>query len=99
MIRVDQNSHIVVNFTNALDQPTSIHWHGVRLENRFDGTPMATQAAIAPGGTFRYVVTFPDAGIYWYHPHVREDSQQDLGLVRQPVRPIAGCRILRSRRP
>jgi FtsP/CotA-like multicopper oxidase with cupredoxin domain len=89
MIRVDQKSRIVVNFTNALDQPTSIHWHGVRLENRYDGTPMATQAAIAPRGTFRYVVTFPDAGIYWYHPHVREDAQQDLGLygnlfVRSP---------------
>ncbi len=89
MIRVDQHARIIVNFTNALDQPTSIHWHGVRLENRFDGTPMATQPAIAPGGTFRYVVTFPDAGIYWYHPHVREDSQQDLGLygnlfVRSP---------------
>ena len=89
MIRVDQNSHIVVNFTNALDQPTSIHWHGVRLENRYDGTPMATQAPIAPGGTFRYVIKFPDAGIYWYHPHVREDAQQDLGLygnlfVRSP---------------
>src|SRR4029077_17932222 len=68
---------------------TAIHWHGVRLENRYDGAPMTTQAAIAPGGTFRYVVTFPDAGIYWYHPHVREDSQQDLGLygnlfVRSP---------------
>jgi len=89
LIRVDQRSHIIVNFTNALDQPTSIHWHGVRLDNRYDGTPMTPQAAIAPGGTFRYVVTFPDAGVYWYHPHVREDSQQDLGLygnlfVRSP---------------
>ena len=89
MLRVDQTSHIVVNFTNALSQPTTIHWHGVRLENRYDGTPMPSQAAVAPGATFRYVVTFPDAGIYWYHPHVREDAQQDLGLygnlfVRSP---------------
>jgi FtsP/CotA-like multicopper oxidase with cupredoxin domain len=80
MIRVAQHARIVVNVTNALDQSTSIHWHGVRLENRYDGTPMTPQAAIAPGGTFRYVLTFPDAGIYWYHPHVREDVQQDLGL-------------------
>ncbi|HEY9227774.1 MAG TPA: multicopper oxidase domain-containing protein, partial [Gemmatimonadaceae bacterium] len=89
MIRVDQNSQIVVTFTNGIDQPTSIHWHGVRLENRYDGTPTMTQAPIAPGGTFRYVIKFPDAGIYWYHPHVREDVQQDLGLygnlfVRSP---------------
>jgi FtsP/CotA-like multicopper oxidase with cupredoxin domain len=91
MIRVDQNSQIVVNFTNALDQPTSIHWHGVRLDNRYDGTPMVTQAAIAPGGTFRYVIKFPDAGVYWYHPHVREDTQQDLGLY--------GNLFVRSRNP
>jgi FtsP/CotA-like multicopper oxidase with cupredoxin domain len=89
LIRVDQRSHIVVNFMNALDLPTSIHWHGVRLDNRYDGTPMASQSAIVPGGTFRYVITVPDAGIYWYHPHVREDAQQDLGLygnlfVRSP---------------
>jgi suppressor of ftsI len=89
LIRVDQHSHIIVNFANALDQATTVHWHGVRLENRYDGTPMTPQAAVAPGATFRYVITFPDAGIYWYHPHVREDAQQDLGLygnlfVRSP---------------
>jgi FtsP/CotA-like multicopper oxidase with cupredoxin domain len=52
----------------------------VRLANRFDGAVGVTQAPIAPGDTFTYVVRFPDAGIYWYHPHVREDIQQDLGL-------------------
>ncbi len=89
LIRVPQHAEIVVEFTNRLDQPTTIHWHGVRLDNRFDGVPDLTQAPVPPGGSFTYRVRFPDAGIYWYHPHVREDIQQDLGLygnllVRSP---------------
>src|SRR5579862_3598313 len=80
LIRMTQGSTIVVNFTNDLDQPTSIHWHGVRLDNRSDGTPHVTQELVPPGGRFRYVVHAPDAGIYWYHPHQREDAQQNLGL-------------------
>ncbi|HSB53101.1 MAG TPA: multicopper oxidase family protein, partial [Gemmatimonadales bacterium] len=55
-------------------------WHGIRLENAFVGVPNLTQPAVPPGGTFVYRIRFPDAGIFWYHPHVREDAQQDLGL-------------------
>jgi suppressor of ftsI len=80
LVRVDRASTIVVNFTNRIDLPTAVHWHGIRLDNRFDGVPHVTQEPVLPGGSFRYVVTFPDAGIYWYHPHHREDVQQDLGL-------------------
>jgi FtsP/CotA-like multicopper oxidase with cupredoxin domain len=66
-----------------------VHWHGIRLDNRSDGVPELTQPAVAPGGRYVYNVRLPDAGIYWYHPHVREDLQQDLGLygnliVRSP---------------
>jgi FtsP/CotA-like multicopper oxidase with cupredoxin domain len=57
-----------------------VHWHGVRLDNRFDGVPGVTQEPVAPGDSFVYRVHFPDAGIYWYHPHVREDIEQPLGL-------------------
>ncbi|MFN2564931.1 MAG: multicopper oxidase family protein [Gemmatimonadaceae bacterium] len=80
LIRVDRAATIVVRFTNRIDLPTAVHWHGIRLDNRFDGVPHVTQEAVPPGGSFRYVVRFPDAGIYWYHPHHREDIQQDLGL-------------------
>jgi FtsP/CotA-like multicopper oxidase with cupredoxin domain len=80
LISVAQQSTIVVDLDNQLDQPTSIHWHGIRLDNRFDGVPGFTQEAVAPGARFVYRVHFPDAGIYWYHPHVREDTQQELGL-------------------
>jgi FtsP/CotA-like multicopper oxidase with cupredoxin domain len=80
LIRVPRGAEIVVRFTNRIDMPASIHWHGIRLENRFDGVPGVTQDPVPPGGTFVYHVKFPDGGIYWYHPHHREDVLQDLGL-------------------
>ena len=80
LIAVKQSATIVVNFTNRIDLPTTIHWHGVRLDNRFDGVPGVTQDPVLPGETFVYQIRFPDPGIYWYHPHVREDIQQELGL-------------------
>ncbi|MCG8469682.1 MAG: multicopper oxidase domain-containing protein, partial [Gemmatimonadetes bacterium] len=80
LIRVPQGAEIVVLFTNSIDLPTAVHWHGLRLENEFDGVPGVTQDPIEPGESFVYRVYFPDAGLYWYHPHHREDIQQDLGL-------------------
>jgi len=80
LIKVRQGSTIFVNFTNNMDIETTVHWHGIRLENKFDGVPNVTQAPIKPGESFLYKLDFPDEGIYWYHPHVREDLQQELGL-------------------
>jgi FtsP/CotA-like multicopper oxidase with cupredoxin domain len=81
LIRVPRNATITVRFHNRIELPSSIHWHGVRLDNEFDGVPGLTQTAVPPGGDFVYRVHFPDAGIYWYHPHVREDIEQAMGLV------------------
>jgi suppressor of ftsI len=80
LIRVPRNATITVRFHNRIDLPSTVHWHGVRLENRFDGVPELTQPAVAPGASFEYRVHFPDAGVYWYHPHVREDIEQSMGL-------------------
>lgn len=80
LLRVKQGATFAVEVKNDIDLPTSVHWHGVRLANANDGAVGMTQEAIAPGGTFRYSVTVPDDGMFWYHPHVREDIQQDLGL-------------------
>jgi FtsP/CotA-like multicopper oxidase with cupredoxin domain len=79
-LRVRQGSTITVDFTNETDLESTIHWHGLRLDNRFDGTPH-TQAPVPVGGAFTYRVTFPDPGIYWYHPHIREDYGQEMGLA------------------
>lgn len=80
LIQVDEKSTIHVRFVNRTDFPTAVHWHGVRLDNRFDGAAHVTQDPVEPNGTFDYTIHFPDAGLYWYHPHHREDVLQDLGL-------------------
>jgi FtsP/CotA-like multicopper oxidase with cupredoxin domain len=59
---------------------TTVHWHGLRLENQYDGVPHETQEPIAPGARYTHRLTFPDAGLYWYHPHIREDYAQEMGL-------------------
>ena len=79
-LHVDQGSEITVEVTNDGDVEATVHWHGLRLENRYDGVPHETQAPIPIGGTFTYKVQFPDAGFYWYHPHIREDFGQEMGL-------------------
>ena len=80
LIRAPKDATLIVRVTNEIQMPTTIHWHGVRLDNRFDGVPGVTQEAIERGESFTYEVHVPDAGMFWYHPHVREDVQQDLGL-------------------
>ncbi|MCC6791297.1 MAG: multicopper oxidase domain-containing protein, partial [Thermomicrobiales bacterium] len=76
-LRVRQGSTVTVDFRNEADLENTVHWHGLRLENRFDGTH-ETQAPVPVGGRFTYRVRFPDPGVYWYHPHVREDYGQEL---------------------
>jgi FtsP/CotA-like multicopper oxidase with cupredoxin domain len=79
ILKVKEGSELVVNVENHGDMDATVHWHGLRLENRYDGT-LETQAAIPVGGRFSARVTFPDPGAYWYHPHIREDYGQEMGL-------------------
>jgi FtsP/CotA-like multicopper oxidase with cupredoxin domain len=78
-LKVPQGATITVPVTNHGDIEATVHWHGLRLENRYDGTH-DTQAPIPVGETFAYHVHVPDPGAYWYHPHIREDYGQELGL-------------------
>jgi|SRR3989344_82606 len=80
LIKVPQGGEITINFKNETDVETALHSHGVRLENKFDGVVDVTQEAIKTGGSFIYKVKFPDEGMFWYHPHLREDYAQELGL-------------------
>lgn len=79
-IKVSQGATITVYFTNDTDVENTIHPHGVRVANAFDGVPDVTQKAVAPGDSFAYTLKFPDAGVYWYHPHMRDDYALELGL-------------------
>jgi FtsP/CotA-like multicopper oxidase with cupredoxin domain len=78
-IKLPEGGRATVHVTNHGDLEATVHWHGLRLENRFDGT-QETQAPIPIGETFSYEITAPDPGAYWYHPHIREDYGQELGL-------------------
>jgi FtsP/CotA-like multicopper oxidase with cupredoxin domain len=78
-LKIPQGATVTVQVTNRGDLDATVHWHGLRLENRFDGTH-DTQAPIPVGETFTYEVNVPDPGAYWYHPHIREDYGQEMGL-------------------
>jgi FtsP/CotA-like multicopper oxidase with cupredoxin domain len=79
-LKVRQDSEVVVHVTNDGDLEATVHWHGLRLDNAYDGVPHETQTPIPVGGEFTYRIRFPDPGLYWYHPHIREDYTQEMGL-------------------
>ncbi len=79
LIKIAQGSEVTINFKNNTDMKTLLHSHGVRMDNAFDGS-QSSQQEMKPGEVFSYKLKFPDAGMFWYHPHVREDFQQELGL-------------------
>jgi len=78
-LKVREGSEIVVDIENQGDMDATVHWHGLRLENRYDGTH-ETQHPMGVGDRFSARVTFPDPGLYWYHPHIRQDYGQEMGL-------------------
>ena len=90
-IEAEVGDTIQVRLANDLSQPTTIHWHGLRIPADMDGTE-AVQQPVEPGGTFEYRFVVPDAGTFWYHSHVNETEQLERGLygaliVRGPDEP------------
>ena len=91
-IRITHGDTIRVTLENNLPEPTSIHWHGIRVPHAMDGVPNLTQPPVAAGETFVYEFTPPDAGTYWYHSHQRGHEQLARGLygaivVEDPTEP------------
>ncbi|MBO6520595.1 MAG: multicopper oxidase family protein [Rhodospirillales bacterium] len=80
IIRIPRNREVHVRVENALAEPTSVHWHGIRIDNAMDGVTGLTQDPIAPGESFDYRFTSPDAGTFWYHSHHRSWEQVGRGL-------------------
>lgn len=78
-IKAKQGETVVVKLKNNLNEPTIIHWHGVRLESSMDGTG-EVQKPIQPGDEFEYRFTVPDAGTFWYHSHANETVQMERGM-------------------
>jgi FtsP/CotA-like multicopper oxidase with cupredoxin domain len=81
LLRVRQGEPMRVRLVNRLKEPTTIHWHGIRLPNAMDGVPNLTQQPVEPGEEFVYAFTPPDAGTFWYHPHFDSLEQLARGLV------------------
>ncbi|WP_254694134.1 multicopper oxidase family protein [Sulfitobacter sp. SK012] len=81
VLRLRQGKPAIIDYTNGLEDYSTMHWHGIRLPNAMDGFPYLTQFPIGQNETFRYEFTPPDAGTYWYHPHCMTMSQMALGLT------------------
>ncbi len=77
MLRFKEGQDAVLRVTNLLDEPTSIHWHGMILPPGMDGVPGVSFPGIAPGETFTYRFPVRQHGTYWYHSH--SGLQEQLG--------------------
>jgi FtsP/CotA-like multicopper oxidase with cupredoxin domain len=80
LIRARVGDRLIVHFVNSLPEPTTVHWHGLRIPASMDGAPGHSQPEVPPGGAFEYDFVLPDAGFYWYHPHVDSAHQLGAGL-------------------
>ena len=91
-LRANVGDTLVVRLTNRLQEPTLIHWHGLRIPAAMDGTG-AVQKPVAPGEVFEYRFVLPDAGTFWYHSHANETEQVEKGMygaliVEDPTDPV-----------
>lgn len=91
VLRFRRGDWLDLELHNRLPDATTIHWHGIRLPNAMDGVPHLTQAPIEPGARFRYRFRLPDAGTFWYHPH--------LGTAEQVERGLAAALVVEEERP
>lgn len=79
-INAEKGDILEVDFLNFLDEPTTIHWHGIRNLNDMDGVPGLTQPAVEPGESYRYRFPLKDTGLFWYHAHSQAWKQVAKGL-------------------
>ena len=101
VLRIRKGEELKVRLVNALPQPTTLCWHGVRGPNAMDGVAGLTQKAVQPGESFEYRFTPPDAGLFWYHPHAWPFSAEQVGrglygllVVDEPAPPLADQELL-----
>ena len=99
VLRMRQGEPFAARLLNGLDEPTTVHWHGLRIPNAMDGVPEATQPYVYPGDGFDYAFTPPDAGTFWYHPHCNTLTQMGHGLtgmivVENPADPVFDAEIV-----
>ncbi|MBB3539554.1 multicopper oxidase family protein [Rhizobium sp. BK399] len=99
VLRMTKGKPFAARLTNTLDEPTTIHWHGLRIANKMDGVPFMTQPYVYTGDSFDYAFTPPDAGTFWYHPHCNTLTQMGHGmtgvlLVEDPDDPVFDAEVV-----
>lgn len=89
LLRWKEGDTVTMRVTNALDDDTSIHWHGLILPANMDGVPGLSFAGIHPGTTYEYRFPVRQHGTYWYHSHSGFQEQQGVyaSLVIEPREP------------
>ncbi|HUC50422.1 MAG TPA: multicopper oxidase family protein [Xanthobacteraceae bacterium] len=87
-LRVKRGETFSIRVVNELEEPTAVHWHGVRLVNAMDGAPPLTQPPIAPGASFDYRFVAPDAGTFWYHPPLWKNTNLYGALIVEEPAPV-----------
>jgi len=80
VIKAREGTTLTIDVINRLKEATSVHWHGLRIDNAMDGVPGVTQDPIEPGGRFTYRLSLKEAGTFWYHPHLNAGEQLERGL-------------------
>jgi len=98
VIRAARGDMITVDLQNRLDDPTTIHWHGVAVPEAMDGTTWRFDP-VPPDGAFEYQFAVDAAGTFWYHPHFDTARQVDGGLfgvvaVDDPAAPVADDELI-----
>jgi CopA family copper-resistance protein len=87
-LRWREGQEVVIHVTNHLDEPTSIHWHGLLLQGVMDGAPgFNNYRPIMPGETYTYRFKLRQAGTYWYHSHSASQEQEGMygAIVIEPA--------------
>jgi len=78
VLRFTEGDEVIINLHNELDEPGSIHWHGLLVPYKMDGVPWVSMPPITPGDSFQYRFTLKQSGTYWYHSHSQLHEQQGL---------------------
>ncbi|QRM56872.1 multicopper oxidase family protein [Sinorhizobium sp. BG8] len=103
VLRMRKGEEFAARLINRLDEPTTVHWHGLRIANAMDGVPEMTQPYVYPGDSFEYRFVPPDAGTFWYHPHCNTLTQMGHGLtgvivVENPDDPVFDAEVVLNMR-
>lgn len=79
-LRVNVGDKVRVVLKNEMPQSTTIHWHGIPIQNAMDGVGDITQPAVKSGDSFTYEITAERQSVGWYHSHHSGTKQVGDGL-------------------